>query len=287
VACNAYLSSNQTGLNPNNTFVKINLNATTVDTVNAFGSNKYTVIVPGIYKISPSIQISGTNVLNNQYALAIYKNGASAATFDTPRPAVGTSFGITGSTILNLVAGDYIEMYLYGQGNNSVSTLTVTTSTIMCVERLAGPNQIAATETVAARYSNSSGQSIPNGSPATITGWTKDYDLFGSFNPTTGVFSAPISGQYSFSLVFLMASASFGSGNVVRASIYKNGSQHSIIAFYATATTTSQYAGGAGSGDVNLIAGDTVEIKIEHSESTARSIFSSAVYNHLSIKRVK
>ncbi len=44
---------------------------------------------------------------------------------------------------------------------------------------------------------NSSGQSVADaGSPATLTGWTEVADTAGAFTPATGVFVAPVTGNY-------------------------------------------------------------------------------------------
>ena len=44
---------------------------------------------------------------------------------------------------------------------------------------------------------NSSGQSVADaGSPATLTGWTEVVDTAGAFTPATGVFVAPVTGNY-------------------------------------------------------------------------------------------
>ena len=127
VAARIYLSANQTGVNPNATYVKLNFNTREHDATNSWDTSAYRFNVPvsGRYLISANIAVASTNVLASFYELQLYKNNAAFALLDRDTPAVSTGFGLTGNVVLNLVAGDYIEIYLYGSGNNSASTLTV------------------------------------------------------------------------------------------------------------------------------------------------------------------
>lgn len=126
VAARAYLSANQTGINPNASYVKLNFNTRDHDTHNAFDTAAYRYNVPssGRYLISAVVAMASTNVLASFYELYLYKNNAAHSLLDRDTPAVSTGFGLGGQVVLNLNAGDYIEFYLYGSGNNTASTLT-------------------------------------------------------------------------------------------------------------------------------------------------------------------
>jgi len=144
------------------------------------------------------------------------------------------------------------------------------------------------TEEISIRATNSSGQSIANGATAiAVTGWTNVYDRYGKFNTSTGVFTPGGSGRYSVGVSFLFNLGTYSSGNIVYAAIYKNGSEYSRIAFTIIANTASQYVPVVGSDDVDLLATDTIDIRVNHGEASARTIFVSSVYNHLTIKKVK
>lgn len=126
VACNAYLSSNQTGVNPNASFVKININAVEKDTHGAFSTSLYrwTAPVAGWYQINANLFIEATNTVADVYTACIYKNG-SLLIYGKSSTVVTASYNSHSvSTVKYLVAGDYLELYMYGQGNNSVNTLT-------------------------------------------------------------------------------------------------------------------------------------------------------------------
>lgn len=125
--------STQTGVNPNNSPVKITLNSVAspgFDSHAAFDTtnNRYIIQTAGKYAVNASIWSQATNVLNNRYILMIYKNGSENIRGQDYVPPAATAFGIVGSGIINCVSGDYIELYLYGVGNNSASTLTISGS---------------------------------------------------------------------------------------------------------------------------------------------------------------
>ena len=145
IACRAYLSTNQTGVNPNASGVKVNFNATTLDTHGGWntGTYRYTCPAPGIYEVDSTIYTSGTNVLANTYLIQIFKNGAGIQNGAPTTAIASTSTGAFGKYIGECVAGDYFEVYFYGAGNNSVSTLTLfgptgTVNSNVTVKRLGG-----------------------------------------------------------------------------------------------------------------------------------------------------
>jgi hypothetical protein len=139
---------------------------------------------------------------------------------------------------------------------------------------------------VACRYTNVSGQSIPNGASATvITGWAKDYDTHGFFNLTTGIGIVPISGKYTINGRILYTSASFSGGSVPYLSLNKNGTEVSRIAAIGIGNTLSYYISLNGSDTLSLNAGDTLSLSTGHGESTARLLFSSTSYNFINIIR--
>lgn len=133
VAARVYLSANQTGVNTNNSVVKVNINSRDFDTTNSWDTSayRYNVPVSGKYKITTNIsQLGGTNALAAQYQGILYKTGSPVLYFDSRTPsAAGQAFILVGGTTLNLVVGDYIELYIYGQGNNSASTYSISGGT--------------------------------------------------------------------------------------------------------------------------------------------------------------
>jgi len=187
VAADVYLSATQTGVNPNNTSVKINFNAVRNDTIGAFstGAFRYNFLTSGWYDFSTTIYLLGSNVLANIYRLHIYKNGSLFFVGDQTTPTAGAPFNLTASTKRFFNAGDYLEVYLYGAGNNSVSTLSVYEDgtgawSYFNINRIAGENQPLASEKVLLNYQDTSG-TLVNSINQILTFDTKITDTRGMY----------------------------------------------------------------------------------------------------------
>src|SRR3989304_3585101 len=192
-----YTTTHSNAYTMNNSYVKVTFDTTIFDTTGSFDAvtnKRYNVPTPGFYRITTRLRSANTPFLNSTYEAAIFKNGVFDTSIASDNPAASNPITLSGSSVLQLVAGDYIEIYLYGAGNNSSSAITLN-STNLYIEKVSGPAQIAASETVSARYTTAAGQSIPNNSNTVIDFGTKDFDYTGSV--TTGAswkFTAPISG---------------------------------------------------------------------------------------------
>ena len=287
VSVNETKSSNQTGINTNNSAVKITIDsATNGDTHGMLdvANNRLVAKVPGWYDINSFVLVSGTNVLANLYYTIVNKNGATIAYGNSPSSTASVAFASVSSTKVQLNVGDYLELFIFGQGNNSASTLTAT-SVSFAASRISGPSAIAATESVNARYYTAAGQSIPN-TGATVVWGTKDYDSHGGMNTSTGVYTAPISGKYRITVQITWASASITVGAVKSAQLQKNGSAKSYIGLNYPLAATTAYIAAGGSDTVNLLAGDTISIYAGSGESSSRSLLNDGPSNFITIERI-
>lgn len=251
VAARMYRGSNQTGVNPNNTYVKINIDTTSFDTHAAFSvaNNRYVAQVPGIYRVSGSIYLVGTNVLNNLYQGNIYKNGSLYAAGVGHYPAATGPHSLIVSDLVQLNAGDYVELYLYGAGNNSSSTLTVSgvsSNTYLSVEKISGPSQVAASESVLASIGGNPA-SANSGDPIIFP--TVSFDSHGSYNATTGLYTCPSPGTYRMSGT--ISSAVAGAG----INAYRGGSSIIPICF------TDSNGECTMSGILKCLAGETLSVR--------------------------
>ena len=275
---------------PNNTYTGVGFDTKTFDTTSSWvtsttgGSSYFLVPSAGYYRVGASVTFTAN--ATNARILAISKGSPIGAVehLDTKSGFAGI-LTLSGSRTIYANAGEqiYISVYQDSGGALNLSQFWNEAS----IEKLSGNPVISATEEISARYVNSSGQSITNGSAIKVTGWTLDYDTHGIFNPSTGTATAPIPGRYKVGVSLLMANASFSSGTIVVGHLYKNGAAYSRFALYVVVTTGAQFAAMCGTDTVNCVAGDTFEIRIEHGEATARSMLNAAVYNHLTIEKVK
>lgn len=132
-------ASNQTGVNPNGNVAQLTMNSVAASSRHGFniGSGFSTgtgsFVVPtgaaGKYLVTANVLILATNVLNNLYELQV-RLGAS---FGTSAVVLGQGLVATSgfaiyldvSGVLDLSAGETLWLALFGSGDNSASTLTM------------------------------------------------------------------------------------------------------------------------------------------------------------------
>ena len=112
----AYSNSNQTV--SDNTLTKVEFDAEEYDTDSAFDTSTYRFTVPsgkaGKYFIHASIYLYGNNNDEKLKGFDIYKNGASVRRtelFSQHSTGQGSGGNTSNSAVLDLSAGDYIEIY--------------------------------------------------------------------------------------------------------------------------------------------------------------------------------
>lgn len=311
VAGTAWRSTDQTGVNPNNSSIKVAFNSTAAssgvggDSTGAFdtSNNRYVVRVPGWYIFTSRVSVSPTNVLNNFYRTDLYKNGSLLQYGVRQTQATGVAFGMSfASTPVYASAGDYFEMYLNGTGNNSASTLTIvgaSNETFFGVHRLSGPAQIQATETVAAEYKTTSFTSLANANHNFIDFNSKDSDTHGavlgagSGNSTTATntwrYVCMVSGRYDIDAVVTLTGGSPSVAIDTFASIWVNGTivqKGQRLVVTAAALPDSALLSMPVSGKVRCKAGDYISIALYQSSGDVRTMGAGASDHRVSIVRV-
>jgi len=201
---------------------------------------------------------------------------------------VASSLGIvSGSTLRQLNAGQEVQIGRY----SSNGTYTVTSSfTSFEIERISGSPTISASETVACRYVNSSGFSVPTGvTPTKVTGWTKTFDTHGSFNPTTGTFTASEAGLYHVGFKFFFNNIkSFTATTPISTWIYKDNAPLSRPGTKVVEVTgATLYQDLQGDDLVSLNAGQTIDFRLAHGEGTSRELAAFGDLNYVYIYKVK
>lgn len=236
---------------------------------------------PGTYRVTaacPSLSGSG-----DRLSAMIYKNGALALHWYIPGTAVGAA-NPTGSGLMELIAGDYLELYVGIEGA-SRSTNPGTGNFYLAVERLSGPSAIAASENIALAVGSSSGQVIPSGVETTILYNVIKKDSHGSYNPSTGIWTCATPGFYYF-----FSSASFGTAvsdtNSWTLQIQRNGA----VLYYQTINKqTAAFAAiialVTGGGE-QLLVGDQIRVRASQDTGTGRGLSNNPASVHLSIFKV-
>lgn len=251
-----------------------NINLTTIkDSHGAFSGATYAVPVAGDYQFSVTAPWTTTATT----AVLVYVNGVSRAVVAY---GVSSSYSIGSTVVTGLKSGDLITF----RSNNTLTT-SADTAAYFTITRISGPSQIAATESVNARYTTAAGQSLASGGAVIVWG-TKDYDSHSGMNTSTGVYTAQISGKYQVCAQTLWASSSITAGASRTLTLLKNGSNAGYIGLSYPLAAVTQFFNSGGCGDVNVLAGDTISVSGNANEATARSLLADANGNWITIKRV-
>lgn len=239
---------------------------TNKDSHGAFDSSSgvYTVPVAGDYWFSGKVSTSVTTTLN------LFKNG----TIVFAGTNGSSSNGITANYLaVNCVAGD--TFYLSMPDNGTITTNTAPYVTMFAGSRISGPSQIAASETVMAKYTAAT-QTI-TGSVAVVKYLTKSFDTHGAYSTSTGIFTVPVPGKYLVQVSHAPTANISGTANQQCVfEVYKNGSAVDTLARFWWGSTASFYATPIGSATVQCVAGDTLEPRAQ--QNTGNTYTSSGDY---------
>jgi len=252
----------------------INFDSKLTDTHNAVttGSSwRFTAPVPGTYCVAVHTQQDTATA----YGVRVYKNATL-----TEILYYSASGGATysGSTLIDLVAGDYIDIRPDAAGGIRGSATPAYLSAVS-INRLSGPSAIAASETVAARYTNTAGTTITN-SLTSVPFATRAYDSHGSFSTPT--YTVPVAGKYRVSAVLSTQSVTLATTNEFQVQIFKTGTM---------AANAFTLGNGAANGQsvqvhttIDCLAGDTLDVRARISSSVALS--TTANNNFICIERI-
>lgn len=254
-----YVASNQS-ITANTT--NINLTAYR-DSHGAWNGSQFTVPVAGDYLLG--CNIPWTTTVN--HSTNVYLNGSQAFELGVSN-ATDTTRGT--SILHDLKVGDLISFR-----DNGTLTTSANTNKRTWITRIAGPNQIAATELIAASYYCSTNQAGTTSAPFNFD--TKEYDTHGSL-VSTGVnwkFTAPSAGLFEV-LGYIEKVTATTSGF----DIYKNGSAYkrASASLSSGVTYSNIYA------SLRLNAGDYIELRPSASITIYGGSLTSA--SHIAIKRI-
>lgn len=232
----------------------------TRDTSGAYNSTtgRYLVQVPGFYQIS----IGGAAATGPSARLQIYNNAVAG-------PIIGfmnsTDGLYAGSGIVYANAGEQLDV----RPSANMASFAATGS--ISINRLSGPATIAATESVNASYGLTSAQAVS--ANAIIKYDTKVKDTHNAYSTSTGLYTAPVSGSYLFTIQ--------GNANGIFNAYYK---VSGVDKGYLVGAPSSGYTV-SGSVVIPLVAGDTVAIYSD-AAFTFQAPSGGRYLNFLSVARV-
>jgi hypothetical protein len=163
---------------------------------------KYVVPVSGTYSITASgILASSAFTAGQYYEIGIFKNGSNQKyNYWYAQASITLQAIVNIKTTLNFVAGDTIQIEMRQSTAGSINVSADSTLSSVEIERVSGPAVIAASETVAASYSNGAGTSFTSGNGQNFIAVTKNFDTHSAWTSGTG-YTCPIGGKYHFKLL--------------------------------------------------------------------------------------
>lgn len=244
-------------------------------------NNRFNIKTPGEYDLTVQLNASVSSV---RFMPAYSVNGGSKFYIGTFTDGGSDRTG-GHALIADLKSGDYVELFISTSGSATIQAGS--TNTFAALTKRDGPAQIMASESVSCRYYSTSGQSIPNAAGTTYIYGTKDWDTHGAFNSLTGIFTAPISGEYEVNAKNLFTTGGgWSTGELADMSLVKNAGSTASLDVRMSDATHSNYVQVKGTGKVMLLAGETAKIALFQNSGASLSVTTNALDNWLEINRV-
>lgn len=256
--------------------------ADTHDCYDPITNFRYVAPVSGLYAITGSISLGGTTSAGTISA-SLYVNGSAVLITrgGTAGFAGGFNPGISYDFLYPLSAGDYVEIWAASNPSDAL-TAVAPAGTILNISRLSGPAVIVATDSIVLRYTSANGNVYSSGS--TLVYEDKDFDTSASYNNSTGIFKARVTGKYDIYSLFTAVATALAAGQNFSLVINKNGTPivngKVVVAWASTTALVSMDVGST----LNLLAGD--EITITTNISTALQMQPDDTFNEFVVTRV-
>ncbi len=251
------------------------------DTHGAYAAGTYTVPVSGLYNVTAQCLMNSTNVAGTSTAAAsVFINGVEKYTWIEVAISTAVSEPKISVNSVPLVAGDLVTIRFNSSGT-SLSYTSNAVRSFFSINRNSGPATIAATDTVAAAYTDTAGSAI-----ATTFGKyayaTKVFDTHSAYG-NSGIYTVPISGKYLINAILGTANTTLLTTTSFQMAVFQNNTQK-----FADSTVGNGAAGTFcinAMGLLSCVAGDTLAIQVKQN-NIGSSAINAAGINYFSINRI-
>jgi hypothetical protein len=184
-------------------------------------------------------------------------------------------------------AGQQVDVFVDHTRSGDITSRANSSEVYFNIEKIQGPQQIAASGTVGCRYTTNAGQTLTSGAFPTLVFEDRDYDSHGSMNTSTGIYTVPVSGIYlvTSKIVMGVPVVSWTSGELSLLYIYLNntakgwdGIQHNTTHSNLTYINITI--------PVRALAGETIDIRSFQNSGGNCSLSTNTQENEVSITRV-
>ena len=236
-------------------------------------NSRMNITSAGDYKVEMNMFFSAVAALaNGAIQIYAYVNGANVATLGSTAIVNGSNTyrDVSASGILpNLKAGDYVEFYMSQDCGNTMSSLGAINQ--FTISKIMDASAIGAGSVIAATAKKTSGAHTATGSWQAIQSWTGISDSTGSFNASTGTYTATVSGKFQVKASIVWDINSTGNRGL---RLRKNSGDTGIGGIYPAISTNPTAI--TISGDLDLIVGDTLTIEGYQTSGGSLNYFNSA-----------
>lgn len=165
------------------------------------------------------------------------------------------------------------------------ATLDAGSGSTLHIERLSGPSAIAATESVNVRGYRTSTQAISTGTDTDVVWPSASWDSHGALNTSTGIFTAPTSGKYSYKVALEFEANTTGQRFV---KILQNtaGGAYSVTEFNQIRASDSGQTSVIASGTLKLLAGDGVKFQGRQNSGGSLNVWVTTGATYFNIDRI-